>query len=105
MAKKNIFACLLFLFSIWIDKTPHILALVLPFDAYLGPLHHKDEELGLWRVGMKPRASVELIFVKSIIWGAILIVNRKSGKENEYFVMDLIDADMFLHCKEMWGVE
>lgn len=67
MAKKNIFARLLFLFSIWIDKTPHILTLVLPFDAYLRPLHRKDEELGLWWVGMKPHASVEFIFVNSII--------------------------------------
>lgn len=101
--KKNIFARLIFVFAIWIDDNPQILALIQPFDAYLGPTRRKDEELGLWRVGMRPRSSSEFIFIKSIIRGAVLVEDLESEKDNEYLVMDLIDQDMFLCCKEIYG--
>lgn len=99
--KKKIFARLIYVFAIWIGDKPYPLALIQPFDAYMGPVWHKDKELGLWRVGMRLRSSSEFISIKSIIRGALLVRDFEEGKENEYIVMDVVDGDMFLHVEEM----
>lgn len=99
--KNGIFACILYIFSIWIDDKPYSIALIQAFDVYTGPIWHKDEELGLWHIGMKPRILSEFVFIGSIIQGSVLVQDFEDGRESEYIVMDLIDGDMFLWVKEM----
>ena len=99
--KGNIFAQLIFVFAIWIEKKPYPIALIQPYDAYLGPPEYRDEDLGLFCVGMKPRSKSEFISVLSIVCGAILVPSFEEGKENEFLVMDSLDGDMFLRVEAM----
>lgn len=98
---KNPFAHLLYIFVIWIDGKSYPIALIQAFNTYLGPPKCKDQELGFLCVGIRPWSSAEFISVRSIIWGALLVLVFEEGKNNEYFIMDLIDADMFLRCQDI----
>ena len=80
---------------------PYTIALIQPYDAYLGPTRRTDKDLELLRVGMKPRASSEFISVLSIIRGAVLIQDFRLEKQNEFIVVDVIDSDMFLCVRNM----
>lgn len=99
---RQIFAQLIFVFSITIGNIKYPLALVQPFDA---PVSHdqkqKDEDFGLFRVCARTRRSPEIFPVSSIIRGAVLV--KDDSMENDYFVMDLIDADMFFRVQELWN--
>ena len=97
----NIFARILYLFVIWIDQKSYPIALIQPFDAYLGPTRRTDKDLGLYRVGMKPRGKSEFISVLSIIRGALLVEAYDVGAGNGYLVVDLIDGDMFFRVQQL----
>lgn len=73
-------------------------ALVLPCDAPIGRRLRKDIDLGLTRVKAKSRVFPEIISVHSIVRGAVLVPD---SRQNEYLVMDILDADMFLRVMEI----
>jgi hypothetical protein len=47
---RPIFARLLFLFTCQVNSTTYPVALIQPFDAYVGPPRNKDRDLGLYCV-------------------------------------------------------
>lgn len=98
---KFIFARLVLIFAIKIGGSYHPIALVRPFDAYLGPRRRKDKELGLYRVGMK--TSSEFVPLRSIVRGALLVPDFDEQCAGEFIVVDVIDSDMFLRVREMQG--
>lgn len=102
-AEGLIFARLIFLFTCVIDKATYPIALVQPSDAPIGQRTRKDKDFGLYRVRARPRASTEFISVQSIIRGALLTKDAAaaSSEYNDSFVVDVIDADMFLRMKAM----
>ena len=69
---KQIFAQLVFVFSITIGNVKYPLALVQPFDAPVESLD-KDKDLGFLRLKAQPRASTEIFSIASIIRGALLV--------------------------------
>jgi hypothetical protein len=101
---RPLFAQLLFLFKCRVVDTEYSLALILPFDQHI-PIHErpkKDVDLGLHRVRARPRKSAEFIFTKSIIRGALLVNSFDVGREDESFVIDTIDTDMFLWLRSLY---
>ncbi|KAG1857471.1 hypothetical protein F4604DRAFT_1589912 [Suillus subluteus] len=93
------FARLIFMFGCSIGETNLSLALIHPYDVGIGVHNKHDADLGLWRVRAKPRSSPEFISVRSIIRGAALASDP--GRQGDYFVIDTIDADMFLRVKSL----
>ena len=59
-----------------------------------GSLRRKDKDLGLYRLKTQ---KYEIISLKSVVHGAVLV--PESENSGEYFVVDTIDADMFLRMK------
>lgn len=93
------FARLIFMFGCSIGETNLSLALIHPYDVGIGVRNKHDADLGLWRVRAKPRSSPEFISVRSIIRGAALASDP--GRQGDYFVIDTVDADMFLRVKSL----
>ncbi|KAG1788983.1 uncharacterized protein HD556DRAFT_1433910 [Suillus plorans] len=91
------FARLIFMFGCSIGETNLSLALIHPYDVGISVRSKHDTELGLWHVRAKPRSSPEFISVRSIIRGAALASDP--GRQGDYFVIDTVDADMFLRLK------
>ena len=44
--------------------------------------------------------SAEFVDAHSIIRGVLLVPTFE--KDDDYFVFDVLDADLFLHVKELW---
>ena len=83
----------------FLDGKSYPTALIQPCDAKFGQFYSKDKDLGLIRVQAKSRLSSEFIPIKSIIRGAVLVPDF--DKEDDYIVMDVLDADMFLRAKKI----
>src|ERR1700691_4784446 len=95
--KGPTFGALVMLFTCVVDTTEHPIALVQPYDAYAGPLRNKDQDCGFSRVRMKPCSKAEFFFAQSIIQGAYIVLDF--DKQGDFFVDDLIDANMFLQIE------
>ena len=95
--KGPIFGALVMLFTCVVDTTEHPIALVQPYDAYAGPLRNKDRDCGFYQVHTKPRSKAEFFFAQSVIWGAYIVPDF--DEHRDFFVDDLIDADMFLQME------
>ncbi|KAG1826427.1 hypothetical protein EV424DRAFT_1600316 [Suillus variegatus] len=93
------FARLIFLFRCSIGEIVLSFALIHPYDVAIGHRRRQDIDLGLYRVRAKPRASLELISVESIIRGAVLASDPATA--GDYFVVDTIDTDIFLRMKSL----
>ncbi|KAJ7046207.1 hypothetical protein C8F04DRAFT_1322991, partial [Mycena alexandri] len=94
---KDIFAQLIYLFTCTVEGKAHPFALVLPFDAPIGPARRKDKLLRFRRVRAKARKDTEFISVHSIIRGAVLVPDF--GKADEFIVFDVLDGDISLRLK------
>ena len=90
----HFFACLLRLFKITVDDKTHAFAYVELYCRPPGSLRRKDRDLGLYRL---KRQKYEIISLKSVVREAVLV--RESENSDDYFVVDTIDADMFLRMK------
>ena len=95
-----IFAKLIFIFTTKIDDTRHPWAFIQPYDLPIGRLTDKEKELELFRVRAQPRGSAEFVDARSIIRGVLLVPTFE--KEDDYFIFDVLDADLFLRMKELW---
>ena len=90
----HFFACLLRLFKVTVDDKTHAFAYVKLYCRPPGSLRRKDKDLGLYRLKTQ---KYEIISLKSVVRGAVLV--PESENSGEYFVVDTIDADMFLRMK------
>lgn len=60
-----------------------------------------DKELGLCRVRSQGRQSSAVILAQSILRGALLY--RVPEHTSDYYVIDTVDADMFLRMKDVFS--
>ncbi|KAJ6480393.1 hypothetical protein C8R45DRAFT_1054375 [Mycena sanguinolenta] len=98
--KGIIFVQLIYLFEVSANGKAYPFALVQPLDAPVGVVSAKDKDLKLFRVRAKPRPASEFIPVRSIIRGAVVV--RDSKKNGDFFVMDVLNHDMFLRLRDMY---
>lgn len=101
-APKDIFVRLLFMFKYFVGNTRLDLALVQPLDVPTGPKCVVDKDLNLIRLCQWPPAFSEFISLQSIIHGALVVPDFSCN--NNHFLVDYVDRDMFLQAKtlEYW---
>ncbi|KAF6743131.1 hypothetical protein DFP72DRAFT_1102075 [Ephemerocybe angulata] len=78
------------------------IALILPYDGKVTDAQRRrDERLGFYRVStQKPRGSApEFVFARTIVRGTVLVPANEL--KSEFFVFDVLDADMFLRVQEL----
>jgi hypothetical protein len=75
-------------------------ALIQPHDATLGQPSAREKDLQLFRIRSKARISSCFISAKSIIRGVVIIPTFL--KENNYYVFDVLDDDLFMRVQELW---
>lgn len=98
MGTGHFFARILRLFRIAVGGQSYPFAYVKSYCRPPGQARRKDKDLGLHRV--KVRANpYEIISVQSIVRGALLV--QDSDNPDDYFVVDTIDADMFLRMQTL----
>ncbi|KAG2091483.1 uncharacterized protein F5147DRAFT_822988 [Suillus discolor] len=98
-AEETAFVQLIFMFRCHISNLgPFEFALVQPYTARVGP-RRTDSTFKLTRVKAVPRSSSIFVPLKSFIRGAVLVPD--SEHQDEYFVVDHIDGDMFLRMKHI----
>ena len=90
----NFFARLLRLFKFTVGEKSHALAYVEVYGTPSGQMRRKDKDLGLYRLQFKKQAIISL---DSLVRGALLVPDPENL--GHYFVVDTIDADMFLRMK------
>ncbi|KAK0475603.1 hypothetical protein EDD18DRAFT_1115974 [Armillaria luteobubalina] len=98
------FAQLVLVFECVVHGTTYPLMLVRPFGEAVGPITQKDHDLGFYRVRNKIESDPLIISIYSVIRGTLLIedVNNQGGRPvKDYFVVDMIDADMFLRMQKL----
>ncbi|KAJ6468344.1 hypothetical protein C8R45DRAFT_1055287 [Mycena sanguinolenta] len=93
----DIFVHLAFVFTCEVADKVHPFALVQPLDVKTGPRTAKDKALGLHRVRQRERKTCEFISAHSIIRSALLAPDF--DKRGDYFVIDVVDADMYFRLK------
>jgi hypothetical protein len=96
----NIFVQLIYVFQISLDGKTYPFALVKPLDAPVGRTTAKEKALKLFRVRARHRRESEFISVRSIIRGAVLAPDSK--RQGDFFVMDVLEGDMFLRLRDMF---
>ena len=94
----HFFAHLLCLFKVTVGDKTHALAYVELYCRPPGSLRRKDKDLGLYRLQLKAKKH-KIISLESIVRGAVLVPESKNSVE--YFVVDTVDADMFLRMKSL----
>ena len=99
--RGQVFAKLVCLFTYTIGKSVHPLALVQALDRQprSGDVRNIDKKLSIYRWNLRPRNRCEIISIHNIVRGALLIPD--SIYSGDHFVVDTIDADMFLRVKQM----
>ncbi|KAF7354542.1 hypothetical protein MSAN_01366900 [Mycena sanguinolenta] len=95
-----IFARLIYIFEASGNGKVYPFALVQPLDSPVGAISAKDKALKLFRVRAKPRQASEFIPVRSIIRG--VVVARDSKRDGDFFIMDILNHDMFLRLRNMY---
>lgn len=90
------FVRLLHLFRVTVGTRSHDLAYVEAYCRPPGSMRRKDKDLGLYRLRLRA-TRYEIIPVESVVRGALLVPD--SDNSEEYFVVDTVDADMFLRMK------
>ena len=98
MENNHFFARILCLFQISVGMESHPLMYVESYCRPSGQVRRKDKDLGLYRVRKKANP-YEIISIESIVRGALLI--QDSENPDDYFVVDTIDADMFLRMQSL----
>lgn len=75
------------------------MALIHPHDEPIEKYSEKDADLGFYHVQATSQKKSEFIFLDSMIWGALVI--KDYNTENQFFIMNIVDSDMFLHMQEL----
>jgi hypothetical protein len=92
---------LVFLFTYKVGTSVHPLALVQALDRHpcTGDVRNIDKKLSILRWNLRPQTRCEVVPIDTIVCGAVLIPDMKYA--GDYFVVDTLDADMFLRVKVM----
>jgi hypothetical protein len=93
---RHFFARLLCMFKFAVGDQTHALAYVESYCRPPGTLRRRDKDLGLYRLRLRAKR-YEIISLESVVRGAVLVKDSKDSED--YFVVDTIDADMFLRMK------
>ncbi|KIP05748.1 hypothetical protein PHLGIDRAFT_73799 [Phlebiopsis gigantea 11061_1 CR5-6] len=96
---KTMFGQLEFVFTCYVHGKTVPLAMILPYDAPIGPVLRKDKHLGLYRVRTPLPRKYEFVPVNSIVRGALLVEDLSTF--GDCFVVDVTDTDMFLRMKKI----
>ncbi|KAF7799477.1 hypothetical protein EIP86_010712, partial [Pleurotus ostreatoroseus] len=98
---KMFFGILISVFAFTLsDGNLHPFALIQPLDIPEGPLSRKDKHLHLYRLRSALRRHSIFIHLDTIIRGALLVPDP--SEKGDFFVMDVIDADWFMRCREIF---
>uniref|UniRef100_A0A8H7XPR9 Uncharacterized protein n=1 Tax=Psilocybe cubensis TaxID=181762 RepID=A0A8H7XPR9_PSICU len=96
------FAQLLFMYSVYVDDTPHHLALVLPFDEPIDRrtvlARKRDKDLRFLRVRARRRTNSIVIDLQRIVRGGLLAADF-GHDANEFIIIDTADPDMWWRLK------
>jgi len=88
-------------FTTEIDDTEYPWAFIQPYDSPIGRITDKEKKLELFRVRAQPRSSAEFVDARSIIRGVLLVPTFEQN--NDYFVFDVLDDDLFIRVRELWN--
>ncbi|THH28010.1 hypothetical protein EUX98_g6168 [Antrodiella citrinella] len=100
---KFMFAKLLVTFICQVAGNPYALALVHPLDA-LVRTRRKDKELSFFRINSKSPWPSEFVFLRSIVWGALVVEDYSAQiRGNEFLVVDVVDGDAFLRTRKIFN--
>ena len=94
----HFFARILRLFQIVMGTQTYPVAYVKSYCRPPGRIRNKDKDLSLYRVRVRANP-YEIISVQSIVRGALLV--QDSDNPDDYFVVDTVDADMFLRMQTL----
>ena len=99
----QVFAKLILLFTSTTSTHVHPLTLVQALDQQprSGIVKDVDRKLSIYRWHLRPQSRCEIITMHSIICGALLVPDTKYT--GDHFVVDTVDADMFLRVKRMYS--
>jgi len=94
------FARLVFVFVCHVNGCDYNLALVQGLDKSTRTTTRSgDKNLSIYRWHLRSRDRCEVIPLEDIVHGAVLIADTKYS--GDYFVLDTLDADMFMRMKCM----
>ncbi|KAF9470067.1 hypothetical protein BDN70DRAFT_902412, partial [Pholiota conissans] len=101
--KDFIFAQLLYTFGVTFNECIYQMALILPMDKPIvqskNLFHKLDIDLRFKRLRSRPRSGTAVIGLDSLIRGAVLIEAYGCKNNDEFIVMDVVDADMWWRMK------
>ncbi|KAH9858046.1 hypothetical protein C2E23DRAFT_719166 [Lenzites betulinus] len=95
---SDFFGRILFMFTCTVGNKVEPMALIQPYERYPGAPSKKDIDLGLYRLQERPRSKAEFVSLHCVLRGALLVEDFDT-KGSDFFVHDLVDADMFLRMK------
>lgn len=98
---RTIFGKLAFVFAYKLNAKWTPFAFIQPMDIPQENLTRKDKHLHLYRIRERPRKNCIFVPIDSIIRGALIV--KDQGMKRDYFVVDVIDTDWFLRCREIFG--
>jgi hypothetical protein len=94
------FGRLVFVFTYRFRDNPYALALYQPFNAPISGSRPVDQDLGFCRIREQPRRNSQIIPVRAIKRGALVVKDPQHGLE--HLVVDALDGDMFLRCIDLF---
>ena len=95
------FGRLLFIFELHVENEGRIPFVLIENMSLPATRRRMDRELGLCRVRSDGRRSPSVILARSIVRGALLY--QVPDSTSDFYVIDSIDADMFLRMQEIFG--
>ncbi|KAI0684868.1 hypothetical protein BC835DRAFT_1291935 [Cytidiella melzeri] len=98
--EMSAFCKLILPFTYKYEETVYALALVQMCEDPSGIRQPADRDLGLCRIREQPRQRSQVIPLRAVRRGALMVANPRSP--GEHFVVDALDSDMFLRCIELF---
>lgn len=104
-----IFAQMVAVLGVEVDGVEHLLSLILPYDEKTtGSAREKvrrDRDLMFHRVRARSRkADSAVVLARTLVRGALLVPDfSEKWPGDEYLVVDVVDADMWLRMKDLTG--
>ncbi|KAJ3540473.1 hypothetical protein NMY22_g4276 [Coprinellus aureogranulatus] len=104
-----VFAQMVAVLGVELDGVEYLVAVILPYDEKLtGSTREKqqrDRDLMFHRLRARPRkADSAVVLARTLVRGALLVPDfAEKWPGDEYLVMDVVDADMWLRMKDIRG--
>lgn len=106
-----VFAQMLGVVGVVLDGAEYLMAITLPLDEPIGgdsvsdsrKRKKRDEELRLYRYRTRRKVDSAVVFAKTIVRGALVVPDHSNSYGDEFFVVDVVDGDMWLRMKAISG--